>query len=121
MAELSEFLTESEDPCKRLIGRTCDSFPLQDVRKVCNSFQSESQAGPATHSSAKTMQLHVNGRVRALIGGEDISMMKHLTLSVALVVAMMAIAVEAQATSITGGISFMGSATPTGGSDWSDA
>ena len=47
--------------------------------------------------------------------------MKHLTLSLVLAVAMMAIAVEAQATPITGGISFMGSATPTGGSDWSDA
>jgi hypothetical protein len=48
-------------------------------------------------------------------------MMKHLTLSLALVVAMMAIAVEAQATSITGGISFSGFATPSGGSDWSTA
>jgi hypothetical protein len=58
---------------------------------------------------------------RALKVGEDTSMMKHLSLSVALIVAMMAIAVEAKADSITGGISFAGSATPTGGSDWSTA
>ena len=58
---------------------------------------------------------------RALKAGEDISMMKHLTLTVVLAVAMMAISVEAQATPITGGISFSGFATPTGGSDWSTA
>lgn len=48
-------------------------------------------------------------------------MLKHVTLSIALVVAMMAIAVEAKADSITGGISFMGKASPTGGTDWSTA
>ena len=48
-------------------------------------------------------------------------MMKHLTLSLVLVGAMMALASEAQATSITGGISFSGFAGPTGGSDWSTA
>ena len=58
---------------------------------------------------------------RALKDGEDISMMKHLTLSVVLAVAMMAVAVEAQATPITGGISFGGFANPSGGSDWSTA
>jgi hypothetical protein len=100
---------------------TCQYLRREGVRKVSNSFQSDPQSGPATHTSIKTPQLHFNGTVRALKGGEDISMMKHLTLSLALVVAMMAIAVEAQATSITGAISFMGSATPTGGSDWSDA
>jgi len=48
-------------------------------------------------------------------------MFKHFALSIALVVAMMAVATEAKASSITGGISFIGSATPTGGSDWSNA
>jgi hypothetical protein len=48
-------------------------------------------------------------------------MMKQLTLSLVLVGAMMALASEAQATSITGGISFGGFASPTGGSDWSTA
>jgi hypothetical protein len=65
--------------------------------------------------------LHFDGICRALNGGEDISMMKHLTLSLILVVAMMAIAAEAQATPITGGISFSGFANPSGGSDWSTA
>jgi hypothetical protein len=76
---------------------------------------------PATPSSIKTPQLHFDGTLRALNGGEDISMMKHLTLSLALVVAMMAVTVEAHATSITGGISFTGFASPSGGSDWSTA
>ena len=47
--------------------------------------------------------------------------MKQLTLSLVLVVAMMAIAVEEQATTITGGISFSGFANPIGGSGWSTA
>jgi hypothetical protein len=58
---------------------------------------------------------------RALSGREEISMMKQLTLSLVLLVAMMAIAVEAQATTITGGISFIGFANPVGGADWSTA
>jgi len=47
--------------------------------------------------------------------------MKHLTLTLVLVGAMMALAAEAHATPITGGISFIGFANPTGGSDWSTA
>ena len=47
--------------------------------------------------------------------------MKHLSLVVLLAVAMIAISAEAQATPITGGISFSGFATPSGGSDWSTA
>lgn len=49
-------------------------------------------------------------------------MLKNFTLSLVLAGAMMALAAEAQATPITGGISFSGlGATPTGGSDWSTA
>ena len=58
---------------------------------------------------------------RALMRAEDISMMKHLTLALVLVGAMMALAAEAHATPITGGISFSGFANPAGGSDWSTA
>lgn len=49
-------------------------------------------------------------------------MLKNFTLSLVLAGAMMALAAEAQATPITGGISFSGlGANPTGGSDWSTA
>jgi hypothetical protein len=62
-----------------------------------------------------------DGVERAMFRPRTEEMFKQVTLSIALVVAMMAFAVEAKATSITGGISFFGSATPTGGSDWSTA
>jgi hypothetical protein len=47
---------------------------------------------------------HFDGMHRALMRAEDISMMKHLTLTLVLVGAMMALAAEAHATPITGGM-----------------
>jgi hypothetical protein len=103
------------------MGRTQITSPGKASGKLAILEKSYRWIRPATHSSTMSPNLNFDGMCRALNGGEDISMMKHLTLSLALVVAMMAIAAEAQATPITGGISFGGFANPMGGSDWSTA